>query len=797
MKCFFFFILCLPFTILGQHYNTSGEISGKVVDSIQSTPMEYVTVAVFNQKDSSLAKGAVTDRLGEFIIPSLPYGDYFAKISFIGFKTKIISGISIKNLTPDIDLGNITLSPDVAMLENVEIVAEKSAVKYEIDKKIVNVEQMNTVASATAVEVLENIPSITVDMDGNIKLRGSGGFTLLIDHQPTNMEATEALKLIPASNIKDIEIITNPSAKYNAEGTSGIINIILKKNKLDGISTLINLNGGNYNNYGGNFILSVNKGKLRLNFGGNYKNGNRYRDIYQKRIMFFENNNNTVESNGLHRFFRTNYGLNGALEWHFNRKNIFSFGINGSERQYNAAAKYYFSEYTNQVFQQNYFNDEYTLRQFYGLTFSSGFQHFFNANKKHKIAFMLMQNYQTGDEDAVTKYYDSNNQLQGSNKSTEVGPSKLMRFKIDYEKPLKKEQAIKLGVQSDWGLNKDDQNSYLLNITTNKYEKLPLFSTNVEYQQNVYAGYIIYSGKYKTKLGYQFGLRAEYTDRYIYMETIDSKTSINRLDLFPSAHFSYQKNKKDQFKASLSRRIQRPRSWNLEPFISWEDPYTVRQGNPNLLPEYIQSYELGWVRNLKKGGFSAELYYRNTVNNIERIQEVYDTNVIIKRPVNSGVSDIYGSEFSYRKRKKWWAFDLGLNTFYYKISGILSTAYFSQESFSYNVRIGNSFSLKHDWKIQFISKYTSSQANAQGQFSDYLSFDIAIKKDFWQNRLTSTFQFRNAFNTEKREYWVETSSLFSYRNAQPKWPVFSLAIALRLNNFNNKDKIKTEKGGEF
>jgi outer membrane receptor protein involved in Fe transport len=599
-----------------------GVISGRVIDSVSNQSMEYVTVALFNSKDSSLVTGDITDGVGEFIIKEIPFGNYYLRFSFIGYKNYIKRNLIISSSQKSIDFNKVFLSSDQTLLEDVSIVAEKPLVTYEIDKKIVNVSDMNTVASATAIEVLENIPSVTVDMDGNVSLRGSSGFTLLIDNKPSPMEASEALQLIPASNIKDIEIITNPSAKYNAEGTSGIINIILKKNKLEGISTLINLNGGNYKNYGGDFLVSVNKNKVKFNIGGNFRNANRYRDITQKRTIIFDENTSNVNSDGLHRFFRTNYGINAALEWSPNRKSSFSFGFNGNQRQYNAAANYDFHEFLNNSLINEYANKERTLRQFFGLTLSSGYEYLIAGDKEHRINITGMYNLHDGKEDALTESFNSLGDVSQGNQSTEVGPSALFRVNIDYEKPFKNKSKLKIGARTDFGDNKDDQNSYELNLVTNEYVRLPLFSTKVDYIQNVYAGYAIYSGKLKKKLGYQLGIRSEYTDRRIFMETLNSSTKIDRLDFFPSAHFSYQLSKKNQLKANFSRRIQRPRSWNLEPFISWEDPYTVRQGNPNLLPEYILSYELGWIKNLKKGSLSAELYHRNTVNTIQRIQEL-------------------------------------------------------------------------------------------------------------------------------------------------------------------------------
>lgn len=779
---------------------SKAELSGKVIDSLTQNPMSYVTVGLYDQKDSLLVTGTVTDDKGEFLLKNVSFGNYYLQVSFIGYTSKYYSDFKLTEENDKIKLGFFQLAPAKELLESVEINADKPLVTYEIDKKVVNVEDMNTVASATALEVLENIPSITVDIDGNVSLRGSSGFTLLIDNVPTNMPASEALQLISASNIKDIEIITNPSAKYDAEGTSGIINIILKKNRLEGISTLINANVGNFNSYGGDILTSINKGKVKFNIGGHYRNFNRYRDISQERITTITGDESKVLSSGLHRFFRTNYGINTALEYSPNSKNIISLSLEGNQRQYNAAANYNFEELLNDSLTNAYENREQTLRQFYGFTPTLSYQHFIGGNKKHFISFTGMYNHIDGNEKATTAFFDSGEQFQGGNQSTEVGPSRLLRINLDYEIPIKKKYTIQTGIRTDFANNGDDQNLYEYNFTSESYEILPLFSSDVSYLQNVYAGYGIFRGKAFEKLGYQLGIRGEYTDRFIKIETGNLNTDIERMDWFPSAHFSYALNDLNQFKANFSRRIQRPRSWNLEPFISWEDPYTVRQGNPDLLPEYIQLYELGWIRKLKKhkrSSFSLEFYYRKTNNIIQRIQEVFDTNVIVKRPINAGTAQAIGNELSFNHQVvKWWSVNIGSNLFYYKITGS-NNGLLDQENVSYNIRIGNNINLPKEWKVQFTSRYVSQQVTVQGRSSDFLTFDLAVKKDFWDNKLVATFQLRNVFNTEEMETWVATSSLYSYRLATPKWPVVSLAISLRLNNYSNQDKIKTVKGDEF
>ena len=795
-------LLCSLSITIGS-FAQRGHLMGRVVDEKSRQNMNYVTVSIHQFGDTSLVTGGITSEDGRFKLNDIPLGKtYLFKCTFIGY-TNIYTNVDF-TLSKTIDLGDVVLSPANEILDAVEVVADKPMITYEIDKKVINVEDMNTVVSQTAVEVLATIPSITVDMDGNVSLRGSSGFTLLIDGRPSAMPASEALQLIQASNIKDIEIITNPSAKYDAEGTAGIINVILKKNKLEGVSTLININGGNagngseHFNSGGNFITSINKGKLRFNLGGQYVNRNRFRDIQQIRETTIGTEQSKIMSQGLHRFFGTNYGGNAAMEYAPNGSDFFNVGMNVGQRQWNAAANYYFDEYSNDSLLSSYENRERTLRDFFVFSGSFGYQHLFQENKDHYLSLTSTYNLYDGEEDAQTEFFTLEDEFQGGNRNTEVGPSNSVRVSLDYQCPIKNNVKFQVGTRADFGFSRDDQDAFEYSFDDTAYVRLDSFSTDVSYAQNVYAGYGIVNGEIKEKFGYQFGIRAEYTDRFIELTNSALNTSIERLDWFPSAHFSYKCDANNQFKASASRRINRPRSWHLEPFIAWEDPYTVRQGNPDLLPEYIQSYELGYIRNLKKGGFSTELYFRNTNNFRQRIQEVYDTNVIIKRPVNAGVSQAMGAEFSLNQKiNKWWSFDAGANLFYYTVSGEIPGASLDQESFTYRGRLSNNLILPRDWKIQFIANYVADIVSVQGIDKGFTSFDLAVKKDFSDGKVSTTLQFRNMFATERRETWVDTETLYSYRLATPKWPVIALSVSVRLNNFNSKDKIQTEEGSEF
>jgi outer membrane receptor protein involved in Fe transport len=797
------FLVLFFYVVSINSFAQKGQLVGKVVDNQSNASISYATISLLQLGDSSFLKGVISDEQGKFKIENIVLNQsYLLRVTFIGYKT-LFKNIDFKN-DKLVDLKEVVISPSAELLKGVEVRSDQPMVTFEIDKKVINVEQMNTVVSQTAVQVLANIPSISVDIDGNVSLRGSQGFTLLIDGIPSTIPSSEALQLIQASNIKDIEIITNPSAKYDAEGTAGIINILLKKNILQGVSTLININGGNsangtdYWNYGGDFITSINKEKVKLNIGGQWVNRNQFRDIEQIRKTPIGNQESKIKSEGLHRYFGTNYGGNVAIEYRPNKNDFLSIGTSANTRQWNAAANYFFEEYLDDSLTNSYENRERTLRDFLFLSSSFAYQHLFNNDKEHYISLTSTYNLYDGKEDAQAEFF-SESQLQlGGNRNTEVGPTNAIRVSLDYQYPMVNNLKLQLGARTDFGYSSDNQDSYSYDLNTQDYFRLDSFSTDVNYVQNVYAGYGIFNGEINDKLGFQFGVRGEYTDRSIKQTFENNELIIDRMDWFPSLFFSYKLNKKNQLKANASRRINRPRSWHLEPFISWEDPYTVRQGNPNLLPEYIQSYEFGYIKQLEKGNFSIEIYGRNTKNIRERIQEVYDTNVIVKRPVNAGFSHAVGVEFAINQKLiDWWVFDLGANIFYFKVVGQIPGSSLNQESVTYRSRIANNFILTNDFKIQFISNFNADIISIQGLDKGFTSFDLALKKDFKDGRASGTFQFSNIFASQRRETFIDTPLLYSYRLATPRWPFVSLSFSFRLNNFNNLDKIKTDKGSEF
>ena len=766
----------------GPPVSPKGEIYGTIIDSLTLEPLSYVAVVAFDQETGKLTKGVVTDDNGKFALSELPFSTYKLKISFVGYNTIFLEDQTISEEKVALELKDFQLGPTI--LNTVEVVGGTPDITYEIDKKVINVEDQYNAEGLTAVEVLENIPSITVSPDGTVSLRGSSSFMLLIDGIPTAMEPNDALAVIPANSIKDIEIITNPSAKFDAEGTSGVINIILKKSKLEGVSCLINLAGGTFGNYSGNTSVNIKKEKLTINISANGSQRSRPRQTYVERETIFDSVTNVLISEGESNWLMQSWGGGIDLQYNPNSAHVFIAKTNANFRYMIPYSIYDYESYDDGVLVDQFSNDQLNNISILGSTSSLFYQYNIKRNKHHNISFKAIANLRSVTQFDTTISRDEAGQIREGNLYTETGPSNSFRFNVDYLLPLKNDQKFMTGLQSQLGQSGDVGRNYVYNTVTGDYDLNELFSSDVDYIRDIHAGYLMYNGKRK-KLGYQLGLRAEYTYRTISSTNFVDFTTINRLDWFPSAHFSYSMDNKSQFLLSYSRRIERPRSWFFEPFITWESPFNVRSGNPNLIPEYINALEFSYVNPIKKKGyFSVDLYYRQNQNVIQRISTVYDDAILISRPYNIGQSISAGIEpaFIY-DINNWWDINTSFNGYLFRLTGEIDDVSYDTESFNYGARFTNNFKFKGDWTLQLVSSYRSGTVTPQGRDIGVFRQDISLRKSFAKKKFSLSLQGRNILNTAVNESVAFTENVTITTIREPLWPMVTLNLSIRLNNY--------------
>jgi len=792
-----------------------GTISGKVHDSSSRAPLEYANVVLYSAKDSALVTGAVTNPNGNFQISEIATGDYYLVISFMGYESERISDINIMPPKLDLQLGTVSLEPTTLSAEGVVVEGERAAVSYQIDKKVIDVSQQHTAISGTAIDVLENVPSISVDIEGNVSLRGSGSFTVLIDGRPTILQPSEALQQIPSSNIENIEIITNPSAKYNPEGTAGIINVILKKNRQSGTSTVANANAGLNDKYGGDLLVENKTPRYHATLGFDNRNYFFSGDQREENQTTFSGTTSFINSNGDSRRGWNGHGLRAGIEFRLGPKNLLSLGGRYRDRNRKSNSDLNYNEWSSldapllRQAQQPLRQAQQPLRQAQQLlSYTStahsersgdsyelnlSYQHLFNKDG-HELSGDF--SFEQGDsfEETTNELLNEMQTLIEGKRTTEAGPDKEFQVKLDYALPFNDDHKFDAGYQSDLDHSDDNTGLHEYDPALQTYVVRPQFSNSTNYQNDEHALYAIYAGAWK-KLGFQGGLRGEYTDRTIKFQQQTFK--IDRWDYFPTFHASYEFSDGRQFMASYTRRIERPGGGELEPFLTWTDAYNVRTGNPSLKPEFIDSYEAGIQTFFGKALFSIETYYRVNHNKIDDVRSVYAKNVTLHSAANIGTDNALGSEllldFDLFKN---WGVNLTGNVYRYRIEGALSGEAFSRKSNNWSARLNNVIKIGESTQIQINGRYNSPTVSSQGRREGSFVADLALKQEFFNDSFSATLQVRDLLRTSKDEHVSRGVGFYNYRYSTRESPVVMLNLRYSYNQQREERERENRENGE-
>lgn len=775
--------LCFASSMSGQ---SSGKISGKVFDNDSKSPVEYANVIVFNSKDSAQVTGGVTNSEGIFSLTKIPFGKFYVDIQFIGYEKERIKNVLISSSKRNIDLGNIFIKSSAVNLGNVVVQGERNPVSYQIDRRVIDVSKMPISISGNAADVLENVPSVSVDIDGNVSLRGSSSFTVLIDGRPSVMDAQDALQQIPASSIESIEIITNPSAKYDPEGSAGIINIKLKKEKNLGLSGIANANAGANNKYGGDFLFEYKTPGNNYNFGIDYNRRFSPGTGLDQKEFTIGNDISHLNSNGSRQWGHISFGLRGGIDFNLSDKDLLSLsGRFGTREHDHNMASNYIQWSDLEPLKTYYINNNNSSRSGSFFAFNTNYTRKFN-NNGHQLSSDFFISHNNSDESSISSSVQRNIQTDGK-KTTETGPSTHLRGKIDYTLPLGENIKFEAGTQGESRLENESNGLYDYNTVTGSYDFQPLYSHSNKYNRTNLAIYSIFSDELGN-LSYQAGVRSELTYRTIKLLDNNEKFSINRWDFFPSLHTSYNFGGGTQLMASYSRRINRPRGWNLEPFLSWWDPNNVRKGNPNLLPEFIDSYELGFQTLLGEITLNNDIYYRINHNRIDWVRSAYAENVTLNTFANVGTDYSLGTEYMITLNPlKLWNVNLMGNIYDYRIKGVINDAPYERKSFNWNIRFNNGINILKATQLQLNIRYNSPSVSSQGRYEGFFRTDAAIKQDLFGKNISLTLQARDLFKTGKREFTSQGSDFYSYTYYTREAPMVILNIRFNFNNYKEKE----------
>lgn len=812
MKCLFIIIcVLLSLNVFSQNNRNSGGempsdgiVSGIVLEKSSGNPVEYANIVIYSIRDSSIVSGGITDKSGYFKIDKIRYGNFFVEINFIGYGKQIIPELMIKPDKKEINLGKIYLEINAEMLGEVSVEANVNQVDYRLDRKVVNVNQDIISSGATAVEVLENVPSVTTDIDGNVALRGSGSFLVLVDGRPSPIQGSEALQQIPASSIESIEIITNPSAKYDPDGVGGIINVVLKKDKRAGYNGQVSANYGTFGSFGGDALFNFRTDKINFFIGGEY--GDRiFRGEGETHRKTFINEDTTYLINT----FSSNYrerksgSFRAGIDYFISENEIITvsgrYGLSGHGMGSEAWASSFY-QYSTIYDDFYYYLTENSMEA--KSSYFSGDVNYMKKFKKVGHELQVYGSYSGDFDDEFNTYTEQEadyirnpvDSTISEYRTLENGAGSTLTAKIDYILPIFEQGKFETGYQLKYSVTDNDLRYQTLvsDIWTNDSTKLnPYF-----YSNNIQSGYVLFSNFWKN-LGYQFGLRTEYTDRLFHQTLSDQKWTYNKFDFFPSVHLSYKLPAEMQLLASYSRRLDRPRGYYLDPFVEYIDPSNLRQGNPNLLPEYTNSFDLSLQKKFGPNFISLEAYARQTYNKIDRIVTVYplDQSMFLMTFDNIGEDLAIGSELMGNFNIfKWYNLNISGSAYYYEL---ISENYNSGSTFSWDARINNTIRLKKTGtSFQIGANYSGPEIEAQGK--EYASWmaNIGIRQDFLDRKLSLSVNVRNVFVTMKHESISETDAFYLYTLRQPKTPIISFSVTYKINDFKSRKEKGMDSEGE-
>ena len=774
-------------------------ISGTITEYETNENIPYATVALYSKNESILITGVISNDNGQFLLEKISEGDYFIKISFMGYKDHFIDSINFSIADTNIDLGIIQLKTNIEALNEVLVNSKANAIKNTVDRQILSVSSNLSATGGTAVDALKLSPSIQIDTDNNVKLRGSANFIVLINGKPTTLSAQDVLKQTPANIISKIEVITNPSVKYSAEGGAGIINIILKKSASSGLNGMINSMVGTKNKYSADASINLNKEKTSYSFGIDWRDYTKVAFNNYYRTLYKENNTHYASMLQDRSFTDSNLGFRFGLDYNPNEKNNLSYSFHTGYNKVDGSVLNTNSGYTvPESTEEHKFNPFYLEMKPTFFTNNLGYTKILNENND-KIAFNLYYSYID---------YDSKNKqasfVTDENKVIiDTTPYRLnvfnknnsndVRFDIDYTNVISEKTTLETGGFYHQYNRFLDITFAEFDYTLNDWVNHPDYTNKYNFDEGVYATYLNLNSSF-WGLNSSIGLRMEYTNRLLKRKNSNERYKYHKANYFPGLSISKNLTDTKSIKLALTNRINRPDEYMMNPFPEFQDDYFYAEGNPYLIPEIVRNLEFGYNYSKDKTSFATSLYYRKTKNKIDQKLTVEEDDKIHTIFHNDAKDSTIGLETMYNfNLKDWWSINANVNIFHYDVSANIDGILSRGEEFSWSSQFINNFNLNETTSIQLISYYASKTARSQGSLSDYFFTDISLRKQFLNGKLSVNLQLKDVFQSLNYELKTATANMDLLGDFNNESPIFLFNVSYKLSNYKKKTKdVETE-----
>lgn len=831
------YLFTLLFLLTSNLLSAQDEISitGVVMDKDVNQPLEYATIAFFSKSENRIVTGGISDPNGKFDI-KVPRGTYDISVEYISYGTKTIPN---KTLLENTDLGVLGIAIDAESLGEVSIIAERTTVEIKLDKKIYTVGQDLTVRGGTVSDVLDNVPSVSVDVEGNVSLRGSDNVTILINGKPSGLvglNSTDALRQLPAESIERVEVITSPSARYDAEGTAGILNIILKRSKLQGLNGAITANAGypaaagisgNINYRTGDFNFFNTTSYNYRESPGNSLSETQYFNIRR------DDNGNIIEDNpdtflnerGESERESNNITTNVGVEWYINNTASLTTSLvyrnsDSDNTSTNFSREYDFGHNLTSISER--LNPE--VENDKTIQYSVNFDKQFNDNSQHRLTFDFQ--YETSKEDERSLISQDGSDIE---RVFTLEKQNNILLQADYVHPLGNNSQFELGYRGNF--NEMDTDYSLEFYEDGNFELDTDVSNNLIYRDYINSVYTQFGSKINNKFSYLLGLRMEASRITIDQLTSNDLQKKNYADVFPTVNLGYEIDENQSLQLGYNRRIRRPRSHFINPFPSRSSPTNVFQGNPDIDPSYSNKVDLGFIKKFNKFTLNSSIYYEQATDVFNFISEatgdfyIRDINftinendpqfdnitnqyesvipVIRRTPINLATNDRFGFEFtlSYRASKDW-NVNGNFNLFQSKTEGVYNTVDYGAENLSWFFRLNNKYTLPGniDWQTRVF--YMGPSEDAQNKRDGMFSTDMAFSKDLFDDRASIAFNVSDLFDTRKRSMESFTPTYISSSEYQWRPRSYNISFTYRFNQ-QKKQQRNMERGnnggdgGEF
>jgi outer membrane receptor protein involved in Fe transport len=778
----------------------------KVIDAQSNQTVPFATASILNRKTKAIVKVSQTDVNGNLKITGLAPGVFTFKISYIGYQTMVRDSMSV-GAQKEINLGTIKMNPSKGtVLKEVQITAQKSTMQLGIDKKVFSVDQSLVSEGGSAADLLQNVPTVQTDMDGNVSLRGSTGVKVLIDGKASLIaggDIAQILQSIPASSIESVEVITNPSAKYDAEGQSGIINIVLKKNKKLGLNGSVALTAGNMNTYNANTNLSFQNNKVNIYGNYSFRAGDRLSDGYNN-ITYKDSSFPTAFANQLSDSRGTNKGHNvkAGIDYNIAEKSMLSFSGGFNIRE-NDRSEFLNINKLNVQGSPVELSNRTNFNQRSGNSYDLNLDYSQKFNKKNEeLTFNF--GYSKGNNDNFQRYntniYNTNgtpvDMPIGINTNTGLGDDKNYNIQADYTLPIGKSAKFEAGYRSQLRYSDNNTLAELLNNNTGAYEMDYLVSNNFDSKDQVHAIYANFQNQIKN-FGYQIGLRGEdatlntSSGAYSPAGVAYTPGKVAYTRLYPSVYLTQKLKADQQLQLSYSRRVNRPRGWDTNPFLDVSEPLSYRQGNPNLKPEDVHAYEFSYNKFWPKVTFISSVYFRQTNDVIQRFTRSLEEQpgVTLTTPENLTRERSTGLEMIGKiDVLKAWNFTANVNLFQRNIQGVPEYGILENSGFSWDANVTNNITLPYNISLQIKADYNAAQVMAQGKRNAMFGMDAGAKYDFPNKKSSLSLNVRNVLNTRNWSMTTDIPGAFTDFKRYMQGPVASLTYSYRFGNTTFKAK---------